>query len=379
MSWHLHGTILTEQGTAGNNRGDSEGNKAQLQRIFRNGEQHTTVSSEAIRYALREGLHDHEARDPIGECFIKLQNESEALDAELKQGTGKPTQKRGRKKQVAQEKSKPPSKEEEEKKQKDLEQKRARLHKLKEEMEELNSTRKTGAAIRLNRTMPDHKSNDWHDKRFLRWQDFFDDDVLGFMNAKEQTDSHRGILEISRAISTTPWRGEVISNYATPGSNPGVSHKDPIPYAIEVHHTRYQYTFTLTPEALAKDRFERTKWVLEGLVNLRRVGGNHAHFLFDFAPSAIVLRWTNDPAPRIMYCFDEDEYGALSLKRLRMRVQKSDISLDELWIGSVVDLADLPELPEARSSAIHGPKSIRDGLLPVIQTALSPDSGGNLA
>src|SRR3954454_9434864 len=51
---HLFGTVLTSQAVAHNNRGESEGTVSTLQKIIRNGDLHSTVSSEAIRYALRE-------------------------------------------------------------------------------------------------------------------------------------------------------------------------------------------------------------------------------------------------------------------------------------------------------------------------------------
>lgn len=53
MSFHLFGNILTGYGTAANNRGENEGNITTLQKILWKGEVHTTVSAEAIRWALR--------------------------------------------------------------------------------------------------------------------------------------------------------------------------------------------------------------------------------------------------------------------------------------------------------------------------------------
>ena len=82
---------------------------------------------------------------------------------------------------------------------------------------------------------------------------YLDDDVLGFMHARQDTVSRRGNLEVTRGISTTPWAGEVMQNFASPGSNP-ISNEYPIPYAVEVHHTRYQFGFALTPDALGRER-----------------------------------------------------------------------------------------------------------------------------
>src|ERR1700741_2604254 len=54
MTMHLFGTVLTPQAVAHNNRGESEGTVSTLQKVIRNGDLFSTVSSEAIRYALRE-------------------------------------------------------------------------------------------------------------------------------------------------------------------------------------------------------------------------------------------------------------------------------------------------------------------------------------
>lgn len=53
MSKHLFGLIVTPYGAAANNRGESEGNITTLQKLLWKNEIHTTVSAEAIRWALR--------------------------------------------------------------------------------------------------------------------------------------------------------------------------------------------------------------------------------------------------------------------------------------------------------------------------------------
>ncbi|MGH8645757.1 MAG: hypothetical protein ACREX4_15370 [Gammaproteobacteria bacterium] len=54
MSKHLFGLVVTSHGTAANNRGENEGgNITTLQKILWNGEVHTTVSAEALRWAIR--------------------------------------------------------------------------------------------------------------------------------------------------------------------------------------------------------------------------------------------------------------------------------------------------------------------------------------
>uniref|UniRef100_A0A7V4LDH1 Type I-B CRISPR-associated protein Cas7/Cst2/DevR n=1 Tax=Desulfobacca acetoxidans TaxID=60893 RepID=A0A7V4LDH1_9BACT len=288
MGKHLFGMILTHQGTYANNRGETEGTATTLQKVLRNGDLYTTVSAEAIRYALREGWQANH--------------------------------------------------------------------------------------YPVNRYFKDHKECNFHDSDFKNWFKYLDDDNLGYMHAKKETESRRGLLEITRAISTTPWRGEIMQNFASPGSNPGVTHKNPIPYAVEVHDTRYQYGFALTPAFMGRKGFndqdklspqqkkERLRQVLEGLVSLRRVGGNHARYFTDFSPEALVLRWTDDPAPRFLYCFVQDDHGNLSVAPLLQRAA-GDIDPRELIIGTALDLPELKVLQEKGAKVFPSVKQAVNELL----------------
>jgi CRISPR-associated protein Cst2 len=56
MSKHLFAAIVTHHGTAANNRGETDGNVTTLQKLLWQGQVHTTVSAEAIRFALRRRL-----------------------------------------------------------------------------------------------------------------------------------------------------------------------------------------------------------------------------------------------------------------------------------------------------------------------------------
>jgi len=276
MTMHLFGTILTPQAVAHNNRGESEGTVSTLQKVIRNGDIHSTVSSEAIRYALRE-------------CWL-------------------------------------------------------------------------GESLPLNRKVS-HDGSEWVDKEFSKPEEYIDNDVLGYMHAKKETASRRGILEISRAISTTPWPGTISAHFASAGSNPAVTTDNPIPYQCEVHDTRYQFTFALTPDALLKDKQTRTEKTLLAIQNLRRPAGNHARFLFDFAPETIVLRWTADPAPRMMFCFEQAENGKLSAKRLLDRVRGGDITPNELIVGTAEPIAELPDLEKLGVKVYAGVKAAFADLL----------------
>lgn len=269
MSLHVFGNIVTSFGTAANNRAENEGNITTLQKLIWHGAPHSTVSAEAIRFALRRLL-------------------AEAED----EGT--------------------------------------------------------------NRSWDeDARVNKWEDHEFKGWakndgSTYIDDDLLGFMRAdaaKEEAGETKGsakvrraVLEITRAVSLTAWSGDVTFNAASPGATPSASKgddnksKNPVPYGTEVHATRYQFGFAMTPARL-RDASRAAK-AISAIGSLRTVAGNHGRFLFDFSPEAIVLRITDDPAPRLLYCFDTNDGGrSVNADSLVARIASKDISIDELIVG----------------------------------------------
>lgn len=268
MSLHVFANFVTPFGTAANNRAETEGNITTLQKLIWMGETHSTVSAEAIRFALRRRLA----------------------------------------------------------------------------VVESNSTNRQWDE--------DARNNTWKDWTFKGWasakgETFIDDDLLGYMTAeaaKEEGEAgsanvRRAVLEVTRAVSITPWSGDVTFNAASPGATPSASKgekrdKNPVPYGTEVHATRYQYGIALTPERL-RDKSRATK-AIEALCNLGTVAGNHGRFLFDFSPEAVVIRITEDPAPRFLYCFDTDDNGkTINAKRLEKRVTDGDIDPKELIVAGV--------------------------------------------
>lgn len=263
MSLHVFANIVTPFGTAANNRAETEGNITTLQKLLWMGETHSTVSAEAIRFALR---------------------------------------------------------------------------------------RRLAAAEPTNREWDeDARNNTWKDWTFKGWasekeETYIDDDLLGYMTAeasKEEGEAgsanvRRAVLEITRAVSLTSWAGDVTFNAASPGATPSAQKKgtNPVPYGTEVHATRYQYGIALTPERL-RDKSRAARAVV-ALCNLGTVAGNHGRFLFDFAPDAVVFRITDDPAPRLLYCFDTpDEGRTVAAPRLSKRVIDGDIGADELVVAGV--------------------------------------------
>lgn len=270
MSLHIFANFVTPFGTAANNRAETEGNLTTLQKLLWMGETHSTVSAEAIRFALRR-----------------------LLAAAEKNG----------------------------------------------------SNRKWDENAR---------NNAWQDWTFKGWaseksETYIDDDLLGYMIAeaakedgsddgKGSANVRRAVLEVTRAVSLTPWAGDVTFNAASPGATPSASKgdkdrgKNPVPYGTEVHATRYQYGIALTPERL-RDKSRAAK-AIDALCNLGTVAGNHGRFLFDFSPDAVVIRVTQDPAPRLLYCFATiDDGRTVVADSLMHRISVGDVNPKELIVG----------------------------------------------
>lgn len=290
MSRHVFGNVVTPFGTAANNRAETEGNMTTLQKLIWHGASHSTVSAEAIRFALRRLLSEAE---------------------------------------------------------------------------------QTGT----NRNWDENiNANTWKDHEFKGWakengETFIDDDLLGFMTAeaaKEEGQSgsanvRRAVLEITRAVSLTAWSGDVTFNAASPGATPSASKgdnksKNPVPYGTEVHATRYQFGFAMTPERL-RDSGRAAK-ALQALGNLRTVAGNHGRFLFDFSPESVVLRITEDPAPRLLYCFEEVDAGkSVSANALIARIESGDVAADEVILGTADTKSQLAESLKSVGVTVMGVKA----------------------
>lgn len=267
MSLHIFANVVTPFGTAANNRAETEGNITTLQKLVWMGDTHSTVSAEAIRFALRRRLAVSE-----------------------KDGTNR-------------------------------------------EWDE------------------SERVNGWKEPDFKGWasdkgKTYIDDDLLGFMKAeaakteaeggdgKGSADVRRAVLEVTRAISITPWSGDVTFNAASPGATPSAQKKgsNPVPYGTELHATRYQYGIALTPDRL-RDKSRATK-AISALSELGTVAGNHGRFLFDFSPEVVIYRVTDDPAPRILYCFESTDDGRnVGAGALLKRIAAGDVAASELIAG----------------------------------------------
>lgn len=289
MSKHLFGIIATHHGAAANNRGTNDGNITTLQKLLWNGEVHTTVSAEAIRWAIRYHWQN------TGEQVNRRWDESmQDHDWQNKKGEGK----------------------------------KARVQ---------------------------------YDPEL-----YIDDDLMGFMlaeaakeegnaaeagkRAKGTTAKRRGPLEVTRAVSLIPFSGDITFN-AKSGEKGNTSL-----YGTEVHATRYQYGFAFTPQHATVPN--RAIALVAAIVGLGEVAGNHARFLYDFAPDSVLFRWTDDFAPRLLYCFQQGPNGSVTMPQALQRIRSGDINPAEVIVGgSVASTSEGKELAGLGASVHHGVKA----------------------
>jgi CRISPR-associated protein Cst2 len=225
------------------------------------------------------------------------------------------------------------------------------------------------------------RRNEWQDPSFERWTEkskdkpFIDDDLLGYMmaeGAKEENEKgtakvRRAVLEVCRAVSMTPWAGDVTFNAASPGATPSAAKKgakdaNPVPYSTELHATRYQFGVSMTPARLRVK--ERACHALRALSSLSDVAGNQGRFLYDFSPDSIVFRVTHDPAPRLLYGFNTVEGGRVGFNEIVRRVRAGDIRAEELIIGGSV-----AESLNTDDRAVLAKASTTNGVIAACETA----------
>lgn len=306
MSKHLFGLIATTYGAAANNRGENDGNITTLQKLLWKNEVRTTVSAEAIRWALRyfwekkglevnrtwdEDVYDHKWRDQSWAPWTSTDEatrskptyiDDDALGFMLAEAA-KTDGSDG-------------------------------IESLKDEKKRLDAELK---AMAKEDKKGDHA-------RLLQQRAA---ELKGLIDqlSKGKTDKRRGALEVTRAISMSQFVGDITFN-----SKSGQKSNTSL-YGTEVHATRYQYGIALTPESLREP--SRTLEVIDAIVGLREVGGNHSRFLFDFSPESVVFRWTDDFAPRILYGFEMDADATVSMPSILAKVASGDIDPSELFIG----------------------------------------------
>jgi len=273
---YVYGTVLTREAVSANNRGENVGNTTTLQKVFFGDTLHTSISAEAIRFAIRyrfqlEGLPVNRRFDVASGKLIYQDEKREYwgksqhvfIDDDL-MGF--------------------------------MDAEAAKMEK--EEEDELSDERASSRGKK----------------------------------PKGKTHRRQSPLAVSRAVSLRPYRGEISFNCV---SGEKVEGKLSL-YSAEMHTTEYQYSFGLNlSDVILKEHIGH---FLDAIADLPPVAGNHARFMYDFSPWNVVLRVTSAHSPKIQFCFEHDEdgrtYRAESLVR---RVESGDVPASELIVGG--DLA----------------------------------------
>lgn len=274
---YLYGTILTGEAVAANNRGDNIGNTTTLQKVFHQDDLHSSVSAEAIRFAIR--------------YYFQLEN-PELVNRRFENG----------------------------------------------KLEYLDKDRTYWNPAIGNARI--------------------DDDLMGFMDAKasaaekeetveetseEQPKKGKGKkakgtvtirqspLSVGRAVSLRPYRGELSFNCVSGTKEAGQLSL----YAAEMHTTEYQFSIGLNlSDVVNKNHIGH---LIDAVIDLPPVAGNHARFAYDFSPTSIVLRVTNAHSSKIQNCFEHDELNrTYTIAKLIQRVEAGDIPASELIVGGEV-------------------------------------------
>ena len=288
--FHLYGNLLTAHGPAANNRGENEGNVTPLQKIHWKGEVHTTVSAEAIRWALR-----YYWQKAGYEVNRRWDENAQPEPTHIWQDTN--------------------------------------FDNVRFIDDVLGFMRAEGAKVDASDNSDD--SSDNTDRQNSDQTKRKGSQSNKTKKPKGTITTRRGALEVCRAVSIIPFFGDTTFN-AVSGSKSRTSL-----YGTEFHATRYQYGFAIAPDALKQK--SRINAVLDGLISIGRVAGNQARFLYDFSPDSIILRWTHDFSPRFLYCFEADEFENISVSDLIRRVEVEDIDPKQLWVGGAISniLGDL--------------------------------------
>jgi CRISPR-associated protein Cst2 len=311
MSKHLFGLVVTPYGQAANNRGETEGNITTLQKILWKNDVYTTVSSEAIRWALRYFWQRKNGRNSVNRRWDDDIADHDWQDQTWAPWTSKDDQVRNQPTFIDDDVM-------------GFMLAEAANTDGSDHVDELKHDKKA-VDEQLKQLSSDDKKSDQGKVLKQRSKELADKiKVL----SEGTCDKRRGALEVTRAISLSPFAGDITFN-AKSGTKTSTSL-----YGTEVHATRYQYGIALTPTSLREPK--RTLDVIDAVVSLSEVAGNQSRFLYDFSPDSVVFRWTDDFAPRFLYGFEMDADANLSFPTVLEKIRTDDISAHELYIGGAI-------------------------------------------
>lgn len=223
---------------------------------------------------------------------------------------------------------------------------------------------------------------------------FYDDDIFGYalLESTEAEGGERGrpspnrrrknrtrintsvqrtgALSMNNAISLIPYNGLLQF-----GAKSGMDKDSTSLYFTEYHTTRYQYYFGV--DATHLKVCSRILELIDGIMDIPKVGGSSNVFTYPFCPDSFVFQWTGHFASYIAYCFESENNTGKQVKLTKefiREVECGQINPDELWIGgSIVDdleaLDDFQQLPISQAHLYRN----RNELVANLKAAISRD------
>jgi CRISPR-associated protein Cst2 len=221
---------------------------------------------------------------------------------------------------------------------------------------------------------------------------FYDDDIFGFAllesteteeetsttkSKKKQTkfsppNQRMGALGMNIAVSLTPYDGAVKLEAKSGRDKDSTSL-----HFTEYHATRYQYYFGINASHL-KDS-SRILPLIDGIMNLPKVGGNSNIFNYPFCPDSLVFQWTTHFASYISYCFeycDPQSKAAKFTQEFIDEVECGQIDPSTLWIGGTIvkDLQQLDNFDNSPFKKAHIYRN-RNELIEDLKAVINRDLG----
>ncbi len=329
-TYYLYGTVLTGEAVAANNRGDNLGNTTTLQKVFHQDDLHTSVSAEAIRFALRYRFQLQDRKN-VNRTYDASIGQLDHWDEKRTYWAG-----------VLSGKTEPRIDD-------DLMgfMDAAAAKQESEDDQTEGSSSEESASLDADPNAEDAGA----DTQTLQSQK---KKTPRKPRPKGKTTRRASPLAIGRAVSLRPYRGEMSFNAVS-----GQKEKGKLSlYSAEMHTTEYQYSFGLNlNDVLVK---QHVGDFIDAVIDPPPVAGNHARFAYDFSPASIVFRFCNAHSSRIQNCFEHDEANrTYTIQRLLQRVISGDIPADELVIGG--ELAETTEGKELEKLGVKTLKGIKAG------------------
>ncbi|PSF37990.1 CRISPR-associated protein [Aphanothece hegewaldii CCALA 016] len=207
-------------------------------------------------------------------------------------------------------------------------------------------------------------------------EQFYDDDIFGFAllesaenenNEGEAPPSSRrrrrnqtqvsnnnqrmGALAMNHAISLTPYNGALLL-----GAKSGREKDSTSLHFTEYHATRYQYYFGVNATHLNVQ--SRIFELIDGIMDIPKVGGNSNIFNYPFLPDSFVFQWTNHFSSYVSYCFEACDATEKKIKLKKdfvNEIECGQIESNELWFGGpiVEELQQLENFEKLNLSKVH--------------------------